>query len=104
MNTHGQALTITQRFLGIHHKGQRAKSDFIQETVLIRTREIETYGRHGERRKTYYNTYAGYYDGENWLTVWCFGCKYIWETNEEYPNEHIEVTHWMPLPEPPKEE
>lgn len=75
-----------------------------EQDVLLFTRAIETYGRNGERKKTYRNTYYGYCDEGQWLTSYCHGCEYIYKVNEKNPTEVIEVTHWMPLPEPPKEE
>ena len=75
-----------------------------EQEVLLCTREIETYGRHNEKKKIYRNIYMGYFDGNEWLTFYCHGCVYIFRMNEKFPNETIEVTHWMPSPEPPKEE
>ena len=75
-----------------------------EQEVLLCTREIETYGRHNEKKKIYRNIYMGYFDGNEWLTSYCHGCEYIFRMNEKFPNETIEVTHWMPSPEPPKEE
>ena len=74
------------------------------QEVFLCTREIETYGKHHEKKKIYRNIYRGYFDGEEWLTSYCHGCEYIFKMNEIYPNETIEVTHWMPMPEPPKED
>lgn len=76
--------------------------DSDQEVILC-TREVETYGRHREKKKIYRNIYLGYFDGDEWLTSYCHGCEYIFRMNEKYPNETIEVTHWMPLPELPEE-
>ncbi len=70
--------------------------------VLVFTITIETYGKHKEKKKIYRNIYYGYHDGEEWLTSYCHGCEYIYKINEKFPEEFIEVTHWMPLPEPPK--
>ena len=75
-----------------------------EQDVILCTREIETYGKHHEKKKIYRNIYMGYFDGDEWLTSYCHGCEYIFRMNEKYPNETIEVTHWMPLPEPPKGE
>ena len=55
------------------------------------------------KKKIYKNIYIGYFDGYEWLTSYCHGCEYIFRMNEKYPNETIEVTHWMPMPEPPGE-
>ena len=74
------------------------------QEVILCTREIETYGRHNEKKKIYRNIYMGYFDGYEWITFYCYGCEYIFRMNVKFPNETIEVTHWMPSPEPPKEE
>lgn len=76
----------------------------VEDDVLVRVREIETYGRHNERKKTYNWFFVGYYDGTEWLTVYCHGCEYLYKVNESDPRCVHEVTHWMPLPEPPEEE
>ena len=68
------------------------------QEVILCTRETETYGKHREKKKIYKNIYIGYFDGYEWLTSYCHGCEYIFRMNEKYPNETIEVTHWMPLP------
>ena len=73
-----------------------------EQDVILCTREIETYGKHHEKKKIYRNIYMGYFDGDEWLTSYCHGCEYIFRMNEKYPNETIEVTHWMPLPHLPK--
>ena len=73
-----------------------------EQDVILCTREIETYGKHHEKKKIYRNIYMGYFDGDEWLTSYCHGCEYIFRMNEKYPNETIEVTHWMPMPAPPK--
>ena len=75
-----------------------------EQEVLLCTRETETYGRHNEKKRSYREVYIGYFDGTYWLTNYCYGCEYIFRMEEKYPNETIEVTHWMPLPEPPKED
>lgn len=75
-----------------------------EQDVILCTREIETYGKHHEKKKIYRNIYMGYFDGNEWLTIYCYGCEYIFRMNKKYPNETSEVTHWMPLPEPPKGE
>ena len=75
-----------------------------EQDVILCTSEIETYGRHSEKKKIYRNIFMGYFDGDEWLTSYCYGCEYIFRMNEKYPNETIEVTHWMPLPHLPKGE
>ena len=75
-----------------------------EQNVILCTSEIETYGRHSEKKEIYRNIYMGYFDGDEWLTSYCHGCEYIFRMNEKYPNETIEVTHWMPLPQLPKGE
>ena len=73
-----------------------------EQDVILCTREIETYGKHHEKKKIYRNIYMGYFDGDEWLTSYCHGCEYIFRMNEKYPNETIEVTHWMQMPNPPE--
>ncbi len=73
-----------------------------EQGVLLYTREIETYGKHKEKKETWHNIYYGYCDNGEWVTSYCWGCEYIRTMNEKYPDEHIEVTHWRPLPEPPE--
>ena len=75
-----------------------------EQDVILCTREIETYGKHHEKKKIYRNIYKGYFDGDEWLTNYCHGSEYIFRMNEKYPYETIEVTHWMPMPNPPKGE
>ena len=41
------------------------------------------------------------------IRTWCLHKKYskrFWETEEGYFDDFNAVSHWMPLPEPPKEE
>ena len=73
-----------------------------EQYVILCTRETETYGKHHEKKKIYRNIYMGYFDGNEWLTIYCYGSEYIFRMNKKYPNETIEVTHWMPLPPLPK--
>ncbi len=71
--------------------------------VLICIENVEIYGRHNELKNIQRLILCGYhYDGV-WLTAHCHGCEYIEKMNEKFPDEHITVTHWMPLPDPPKE-
>jgi hypothetical protein len=72
------------------------------EDVILLLREVERYGLHKEKAKTYYFVYHGSYDGERWYTNWCHGCKYIEDANAKYPDETYTVTHWMPEPELPR--
>lgn len=74
-----------------------------EDDVLILVREIEHYGRHHEKRKVYYWQYVGWRVDEKWATTYCHGFRYIDDENEKDPRCEHEVTHWMPLPEPPKE-
>lgn len=74
----------------------------MDQGVVLCTRETETYGKHREKKKIYKNIYIGYFDRYEWITIYCHGLEYIYRMNEKYPNETIEVTHWMPLPELPK--
>ena len=75
-----------------------------EDDVLILVREIEHYGRHHEKRKVYYWQFVGWHVDEKWATTYCHGFRYIDDENEEEPRCEHEVTHWMPLPEPPKED
>lgn len=52
-----------------------------EDTVIIFTDEIETYGRHKEKKKMYHGVYKGYFDGSEWYTQWCYGCKLVKDTN-----------------------
>lgn len=42
-------------------------------------------------------------DGE-WATTYCNGYRLIQQENEKNTYCEHTVTHWMPLPEPPKED
>ena len=75
-----------------------------EDDVLILVREIEHYGRHHEKRKVYYWQFVGWRVDEKWATTYCHGFRYIDDENEKEPRCEHEVTHWMPLPEPPEEE
>lgn len=75
-----------------------------EDDVLILVREIEHYGRHHEKRNVYYWQYVGWRVDEKWATTYCHGFRYIDDENEKDPRCEHEVTHWMPLPEPPEEE
>lgn len=72
------------------------------EDVLILVKETEFYGVYKEFSKSYFCQYVGQYDGE-WYTVYCHGHRYIADTAKQPNADKLEVTHWMPLPEPPKE-
>lgn len=74
-----------------------------EDDVLILVREIEHYGRHHEKRKVYYWQFVGWRVDEKWATTYCHDFRYIDDENEKEPRCEHEVTHWMPLPEPPKE-
>lgn len=75
-----------------------------EDPVLILVKETEHYGLHKEKSKVYYCQYLAYWDDEEWYTTWCNGCRKITDTANEPNADDYEVTHWMPLPEPPKEE
>ena len=69
-----------------------------EDPVLILVKETEHYGLNKEKRKVYYCQYLAYWDGEEWFTTWCNGCRKISDTaNEPYADDY-EVTHWMPMP------
>ena len=73
------------------------------EEVLILVKETEFYGQYKEFSKSYFCQYIGCVDDGEWFTVWCHGHRYIKDTAKEPYADKFEVTHWMPLPEPPKE-
>ena len=73
------------------------------EEVLILVKETEFYGQYKEFSKSYFCQYIGCVDDGEWYTVWCHGHRYIKDTGKEPYSDKLEVTHWMPLPEPPKE-
>lgn len=74
-----------------------------EEDVLLLVREVEHYGRHAEKRNVYRWVFTGWRVDDEWATTYCHGYKRIQEENEKSTYcEHM-VTHWMPLPEPPKE-
>lgn len=74
-----------------------------EDPVLILVKETEHYGLHKEKSKVYYCQYLAYWDDDEWYTSWCNGCRKISDTAKEPNEDEYEVTHWMPLPEPPKE-
>ena len=74
------------------------------EEVLILVKETEFYGQYKEFSKYYFCQYIGCVDDGEWYTVWCNGHRYIKDTAKEPYADKLEVTHWMPLPEPPKED
>ncbi len=71
--------------------------------VILLVREVEHYGRHDEKRKTYYWIFTGWHIDGEWATIYCHGYRKIADENEKYPLSEHTVTHWMPLPEPPEE-
>ena len=73
------------------------------EEVLILVKETEFYGQYNEFSKNYFCQYIGSYDSGEWYTVWCHGHRYIKDTAAEPYSDKLEVTHWMPLPEMPKD-
>lgn len=75
-----------------------------EDDVLILVREVEHYGRHHEKRKVYHWQFVGWRVDEKWATTYCHGFRYIDDENEKEPRCEHEVTHWMPLPEPPEED
>lgn len=74
-----------------------------EEPVLILVKETEHYGLKLEFKKVYWCQYLAIWDGEEWYTTWCNGCRKISDTAKEPYADDYAVTHWMPLPEPPKE-
>ena len=78
----------------------------VEQDVLMLVEEIEVYGKHDERKHKWHNIYVGYCDNGNWLTSYCYGCEYVSKVNDDFVSRkdksRVKVTHWMPLPEPPK--
>lgn len=74
------------------------------EEVLILVKETEFYGQYKELSKSYFCQYIGCVDDGDWFTVWCHGHRYIKDTAKEPYADRLEVTHWMELPQPPKED
>ena len=75
-----------------------------EDPVLILVKETEHYGLNKDKSKVYHCQYLAYWDDEEWYTTWCNGCRKISDTAKEPYEDDYEVTHWMPLPEPPEEE
>ena len=75
-----------------------------EDPVLILVKETEHYGLNKDKSKVYHCQYLAYWDDEEWYTTWCNGCRKISDTANEPNADDYEVTHWMPLPEPPEEE
>jgi Protein of unknown function (DUF551). len=74
-----------------------------EDDVLLLVREVEHYGRHGERRAVYHWVFTGWRIDDEWATTYCHGHRRITDENEKFPNCEHTVTHWMPLPTPPQE-
>nr|DAI64216.1 MAG TPA: Protein of unknown function (DUF551) [Caudoviricetes sp.] len=74
------------------------------DDVLILVRETEYYGIHKEKRAVYRWVFTGWRVDDVWATTYCHGHRKIDEEAKTQLNCEYEVTHWMPLPEPPKEE
>lgn len=75
-----------------------------EEDVLLLVREVEYYGRYGgEKENVYRDVFTGWRIDDEWATTYCHGHRKLEEESEHYPNCEHAVTHWMPLPEPPKE-
>ena len=74
-----------------------------EDDVLVLVREIEFYGKYKEKRKVYRWMYTGWRIDDEWATTYCHGHKTLKKENEETMDSVLEVTHWMPLPEPPEE-
>ena len=73
-----------------------------EQDVLILIREIEFFGKHKEKREAYHWIHTGWFVDGEWATTYCFGHKYI--TEEINDRSELAVTHWMPLPELPRED
>ena len=75
-----------------------------EEDVLILVREVEHYGMCKEKTEVYHWIFTGWHIDGVWATTYCHGYKMIEDENKEQPYCEHTVTHWMPLPELPKEE
>lgn len=75
-----------------------------EDDVLLLVREVEHYGRHEEKRNVYRWVFTGWRVDDEWATTYCHGYRRIQEENEKSTYCEHTVTHWMPLPPPPKEE
>ena len=75
-----------------------------EEEVLLLVREVEHYGRHAKKGTYIVGIFTGWRADGEWATTYCNGYKRIQEENEKSTYCEHTVTHWMPLPEPPKEE
>ena len=73
-----------------------------ESTVLVLIKGVERYGENKEKKDIYYWMCTGFYDGVDWATNYCFGCKYLIEEESEYPDVSLKVTHWRPLPPLPE--
>lgn len=72
-----------------------------EKDVLILVKETDnTFGT--GHPDVYYWQFVGWMIDGCWETVYCHGNRAIAEENARGGSVH-EVTHWMPLPEPPKE-
>ena len=74
-----------------------------EDDVLILVREVEHYGMCKEKTKVYHWIFTGWHIDGAWATTYCHGHKRVEDENKEYPDCEHTVTHWMPLPELPKE-
>lgn len=74
-----------------------------EEEVLLLVREVEHYGRHAKKGTCIVGVFTGWRADDEWATTYCNGYKRIQEENEKSTYCEHTVTHWMPLPEPPKE-
>lgn len=75
-----------------------------EKDVLLLVREVERYGRRGKKRNVYRWIFTGLRADGEWATTYCNGYRLIQQENEKNTYCEHTVTHWMPLPEPPKED
>lgn len=75
-----------------------------EEDVLVLVRYIEHYGKHKEKRNISRVVFVGWRVDDEWATVYCHGFQYLETESKNFPDEELEVTHWMPLPKLPNKE
>lgn len=68
--------------------------------VLMKETEVDC---EGNTVGIYSYVYVGNYDGDEWYTYWCHGCRTISDTAKEPCADKLEVAYWRPLPKLPKE-
>lgn len=105
------AETITKAAREIQEKQERTESPWIstadrlpeeEKDVLILVKETDNTFGTGHPDVCYWQFVGWMIDGR-WETVYCHGNRAISDENARGNSVH-QVTHWMPLPDLPKEE